>query len=144
MPPASPSTWTGAFRDTIPEMAIRIAQVQEVVGNYYRLTRQELLGECRERRLALPRQIAIALAFEFVPRTSTTAMGRLFGGRDHSTVIHAVERVEEWSRKSGVVARDLEKLRRRLHRLDQMDNSIRLWPSLEAVVAAAALEAEAA
>jgi len=63
--------------------------------------------DCRSKRIARPRQIAMALARQLTPR-ALTEIGRLFGGRDHTTVLHAISAVERRAREDDDIraARD--------------------------------------
>jgi hypothetical protein len=63
--------------------------VQCVVAAFYGLTRDDLISQRRTRRIARPRQVAMFLA-SIIARKSTTYIGFRFGGRDHSTAVHAI------------------------------------------------------
>ena len=76
-------------------MRVAVADVQMVVGTHFGISRRELLGHGRRRRVSVPRQIAISLCGEYTT-ASTTLIGKLFGGRDHTTVIHSCKRMERW------------------------------------------------
>jgi chromosomal replication initiator protein len=67
----------------------------------------------RARSVARPRQIAMYLAKQLTSR-SLPEIGRKFGGRDHTTVMHAVRKVEELNAKDSAFAEDVELLRRML------------------------------
>ena len=71
----------------------RSIQIQEAVCEHFGLTREELLSAGRAARIALPRQLAMYLAREHT-KASLPAIGAAFGGRNHTTVMHAVKRVE--------------------------------------------------
>jgi chromosomal replication initiator protein len=84
------------LKDLIPESRprkITIPLIQEAVARYYGLTRQELLDKKRTRSVAYPRQIAMYLARELTD-ASLPKIGDEFGGRDHTTVIHACEKIQ--------------------------------------------------
>ncbi len=72
---------------------ITIDEIQRAVCAHYRLDKSEMASKRRVRAIARPRQVAMYLAKELTPR-SYPEIGRRFGGRDHSTVIHAVRTVE--------------------------------------------------
>jgi chromosomal replication initiator protein len=76
-----------------------IADIQAAVGAHFGLSPQELLSTSRTARLAWPRQLAMYLARELTGE-SLPAIGRKFGGRDHTTVLHA------WRRTSARIASD--------------------------------------
>jgi chromosomal replication initiator protein len=71
----------------------RVAEIQEVVAKRYGLPPVEMISERRSRAIAHPRQLAIFLSRALTGR-SFPEIGRMFGGRDHSTIIHAVRAVE--------------------------------------------------
>lgn len=66
--------------------------IQEVVANYFKIKMDELLAKKRTRNVAFPRQIAMYLCRELT-ETSLPRIGELFGGRDHTTVIHAHDKI---------------------------------------------------
>mgnify|MGYP000182668513 CR=1 FL=1 len=72
---------------------VSIEEIQKAVCAHYRLDRAEMASQRRTRAVARPRQVAMYLAKELTPR-SFPEIGRRFGGRDHSTVIHAIRTIE--------------------------------------------------
>jgi chromosomal replication initiator protein len=72
-----------------------------------------MIGPKRVRTYARPRQVAMYLAKQLTSR-SLPEIGRRFGGRDHTTVMHGVKRIEELRNKDSQIADDLELLRRSL------------------------------
>jgi len=76
------------------ERRVTIDEIQKLVSRHFELKPLDLVSERRARAVARPRQIAMYLAKRLTTR-SLPEIGRKFGGRDHSTVIHAVRRVEE-------------------------------------------------
>jgi chromosomal replication initiator protein len=73
----------------------------------------DLIGPKRVRTIARPRQIAMFLAKQLTPR-SLPEIGRRFGGRDHTTIMHGVRRIEELMTTDSQMADDLQLLRRQL------------------------------
>ena len=71
---------------------ISIENIQKTVADYYRIKMVELLSKKRTRNLTRPRQIAMTLARELTTM-SLPEIGNAFGGKDHSTVIHACKMV---------------------------------------------------
>jgi chromosomal replication initiator protein len=69
-----------------------IGEIQAIVGSHFGVSAEELLSSARTARVALPRQLAMYLARELTDE-SLPAIGRSFGGRDHTTVLHACRRV---------------------------------------------------
>ncbi|MGH8250134.1 MAG: chromosomal replication initiator protein DnaA [Steroidobacteraceae bacterium] len=76
------------------ERLVTIENIQKTVAEYYKIRVADLLSKRRSRSIARPRQIAMALARELTNH-SLPEIGDAFGGRDHTTVIHACERVKD-------------------------------------------------
>lgn len=76
-----------------PPPASRIEQIQRAVVKRYGITRMELLSSRRTNQVVRPRQIAMYLCKMMTPR-SLPEIGRRFGGKDHTTVLHAVRKIE--------------------------------------------------
>lgn len=74
--------------------AVTAELIIEVVARHYDLSPQDITGKNRSQNIALPRQIAMYLCRRMTP-LSTTNIGRAFGGRDHTTVLHGCDRVNE-------------------------------------------------
>ena len=87
--------------------------IQARVAEHYGLSLAELVGPRRARAVARPRQVAMYLAKTLTER-SLPEIGRRFGGRDHTTVIHGVRRIEALRETDERIARDLDALRRTL------------------------------
>lgn len=106
----------GALKDVLAVRArqINIDSIQKMVAEYYRIPLRELTGHKRLRNYARPRQMAMALARELTG-DSYPDIGKAFEGRDHSTVIHACEKVEELRKSDKAVAEDYHNLIRSLH-----------------------------
>ncbi|MBU0643248.1 MAG: chromosomal replication initiator protein DnaA, partial [Alphaproteobacteria bacterium] len=73
----------------------------------------DMIGPKRVRSIARPRQVAMYLAKQLTSR-SLPEIGRRFGGRDHTTVMHGVRRIEELKGTDSQIADDVEMLRRAL------------------------------
>jgi chromosomal replication initiator protein len=84
---------------------VSIDNIQKTVADYYKIKVAEMYSKKRVRSLARPRQIAMALAKELTPM-SLPEIGEAFGGRDHTTVLHACRKVQELVQADQVVARD--------------------------------------
>jgi chromosomal replication initiator protein len=84
---------------------ISIENIQKTVAEFYRLKTSELLSKKRTRNIARPRQIAMTLARELTSM-SLPEIGSSFGGRDHSTVIHACKTIEELKRSDSNITND--------------------------------------
>ncbi|MER2534175.1 MAG: chromosomal replication initiator protein DnaA, partial [Rhizobiaceae bacterium] len=90
---------------------VRIEDIQRIVSRHYNVSKTELLSNRRTRTIVKPRQIAMYLAKVMTPR-SLPEIGRRFGGRDHTTVLHAVRKIEDLCGSDNTLAQELELLRR--------------------------------
>ena len=90
---------------------VRIEDIQRVVARHYNVSKTELLSNRRTRTIVKPRQVAMYLSKVMTPR-SLPEIGRRFGGRDHTTVLHAVRKIEDLSGTDNNLAQELELLRR--------------------------------
>ncbi len=102
------------LRDAFRVAAVRLSleNIQSAVADYYRIKRTDLLAETRERRIVLPRQMAMYLCTELTDK-SLIEIGKAFH-RDHTTVMHARNRIAEKRRTDADVADDCRNLRREL------------------------------
>nr|WP_238858259.1 chromosomal replication initiator protein DnaA [Faunimonas pinastri] len=90
---------------------IKIEDIQKVVAGHYNVSKNDLLSARRTRTIVRPRQIAMYLAKTMTPR-SFPEIGKRFGGRDHTTVLHAVRKVEELAAADEILAQEIELLKR--------------------------------
>ena len=95
------------------EVRITIDDIQRAVSSHFKVRQSDLLSRRRPREIVVPRQVAMYLCKQLTTR-SLPEIGRKFGGRHHSTVIHAVRQMEKERRRDPVLARDLDELTRRL------------------------------
>ena len=95
------------------ERKVTIDEIIRKVADHYNLRMSDLLSARRARQVARPRQVAMYLAKTLTSR-SLPDIGRRFGGRDHTTVIHAVRKIEELRVTDSQIAEDVELLRRML------------------------------
>jgi chromosomal replication initiator protein len=95
------------------ERRVTVDDIQKATAEHFRLKQSDLLSERRTRALARPRQAAMWLAKQLTTR-SLPDIGRRFGGRDHTTVLHAVRRIEELRPNDPQLSQDLEILMRKL------------------------------
>jgi len=105
--PVSIASAKEALKDLLAVLnrQISIDNIQKTVADYYKIKVAEMYSKKRVRSLARPRQIAMALAKELTPM-SLPEIGEAFGGRDHTTVLHACRRVHALVEADHVVARD--------------------------------------
>ena len=95
------------------ERRVTVDQIQKTVAEHYQLKQADLISERRARVVARPRQVAMWLAKQITTR-SLPDIGRRFGGRDHTTVLHAVRRIEALKAEDPQIARDVDVLLRKL------------------------------
>ena len=98
---------------TVHAQAITIPNIQKTVADYYQLRLTDLLSAKRSRSIARPRQMAMALAKELTEH-SLPEIGDAFGGRDHTTVLHACRTIRDLRETDGKLRQDWEKLLRTL------------------------------
>ena len=82
------------------EKAVTIEQIQKHVADYYHLKLHELKSRNNSKSVAMPRQVAMYVC-KSLTHASLPEIGRSFGGKHHSTVIHSIKKVEEMRKKSG-------------------------------------------
>ncbi|HXQ17152.1 MAG TPA: chromosomal replication initiator protein DnaA [Caulobacteraceae bacterium] len=95
------------------EKRVTVDDIQKATSDHFGLKQADLISERRTRSVARPRQAAMWLAKQLTTR-SLPDIGRRFGGRDHTTVLHAVRRIEALRQTDTQLARDLEALSRKL------------------------------
>jgi chromosomal replication initiator protein len=92
---------------------VTIENIQKTVADYFKVRLSDLLSDSRTRSLARPRQVAMALAKELTAH-SLLEIGNAFGGRDHTTVLHACKRVKEVQESDARAQEDYSNLVRTL------------------------------
>jgi chromosomal replication initiator protein len=104
-----------ALKDLLASQArlITVENIQKTVADYYKVRIGDLLSKRRSRSVARPRQVAMALAKELTPH-SLPEIGDKFGGRDHTTVLHACRRVKELRDSEQRIQEDYSNLLRTL------------------------------
>ncbi|CDQ37852.1 MULTISPECIES: chromosomal replication initiator protein DnaA [Virgibacillus] len=108
-----------ALKDIIPSnkpKVITIPSIQETVGAKYNVRLEDFLAKKRTKSIAFPRQIAMYLSREMTD-ASLPKIGEEFGGRDHTTVIHAHEKVSKLMEKDTQLAKELEEIKEQLKSL---------------------------
>ena len=75
-------------------LPLHIITIQGAVCEHFGLTRADLIGPIRTRRLVRPRQIAMFLTKDLLPHMSLLQIGRKFGGRDHTTTLHGIRTIK--------------------------------------------------
>ncbi len=97
----------------ISERKVTIEEIIRKVSDHYNLRMSDMISARRSRIISRPRQLAMFLAKNLTSK-SLPEIGRRFGGRDHTTVIHAVKKIEELKNKDLHIAEEVEILRRML------------------------------
>jgi chromosomal replication initiator protein len=92
---------------------VKIEDIQRVVAKQYNVSRADLLSSRRTANVVRPRQVAMYLAKTLTLR-SLPEIGRRFGGRDHTTVLHAVRKIENLVNTDSALAEEIELLKRQL------------------------------
>ncbi len=92
---------------------LTIEEIQRKVAEHYNIRLSDMIGPKRLRTIARPRQIAMYLSKQLTPR-SLPEIGRRFGGRDHTTIMHGVRKIEELMTMDSQLSDDIQLLRRLL------------------------------
>ena len=100
-----------ALRDllAVQNRQISVENIQKTVADYYKIKVSEMYSKKRTRNVARPRQIAMALAKELT-QLSLPDIGDAFGGRDHTTVLHACRKITDLKITNGEISRDISSL----------------------------------
>ncbi|PPD44652.1 MAG: chromosomal replication initiator protein DnaA [Methylocystis sp.] len=115
--PLSVETAETAIRDLVRTQEpkrVKIDDIQKLVASHYSISRADILSSRRTANVVRPRQIAMYLSKTLTLR-SLPEIGRRFGGRDHTTVLHAVRKIEELVAKDKSLAEVIELLKRILN-----------------------------
>ena len=104
-----------ALKDLIAaqDKRINIENIQKTVAEYYKIKVSDILSKRRNRSVARPRQVAMRLAKELTNK-SLPEIGDLFGGRDHTTVLHACRKIKQLMEESREIKEDYSNLLRTL------------------------------
>ncbi len=100
-----------ALRDllAVQNRQVSVENIQRTVADYYKIKVAEMYSKKRSRNVARPRQVAMALAKELT-QLSLPDIGEAFGGRDHTTVLHACRRISLLKTTNGDISRDVNSL----------------------------------
>ena len=109
-----------AARDILQDMLttserkeITVAYIIDVVSEHFGVRREDIISTKRSQNIVYPRQIVMYFAREMT-NLSMKAIGEQIGGRDHSTVIHSIEKVEDEVKRSQAEANTIETIRRKI------------------------------
>lgn len=114
--PLTIETAEQAIRDLIrvrEPKRVKIEDIQKLVASHYSISRPDILSSRRTATVVRPRQIAMYLSKVLTLR-SLPEIGRRFGGRDHTTVLHAVRKIESLAKSDGILSEEIELLKRML------------------------------
>ncbi|WP_339639554.1 chromosomal replication initiator protein DnaA [uncultured Parvibaculum sp.] len=113
--PITPEMTQEVLRDLLRsnDRKVTIEEIQRRVAEYYNVRLADMLSARRARAVARPRQVAMYLSKQLTTR-SLPEIGRKFGGRDHTTVIHAVRKIDELRQADSGIEEDVDLLRRML------------------------------
>ena len=106
------------------QKTVTIELIQKVVSDYFGLSYKDLRGKRRTKAVAFPRQVAMYLSRELT-EYSTTEVGAEFGGRDHTTVMHACQKIEDRQKLDPNLEPTLQALIKRIR-----ENNARDWGNL--------------
>ena len=100
-----------ALRDllAVQNRQVSIENIQKTVADYYKMKVSDMYSKKRSRNIARPRQVAMALAKELT-HLSLPDIGEAFGGRDHTTVLHACRKIAELRASNTDITRDMGSL----------------------------------
>jgi chromosomal replication initiator protein len=98
----------------IPKSSLSIKSILNTVSEFYDISVSDLIGSCRKKELVFPRQIAMYLIRDEI-NSSYINIGSEFGGRDHTTVIHACEKIKEELNNNSKTRQDIVLLKQKLY-----------------------------
>jgi chromosomal replication initiator protein len=98
---------------SLQKTSISVENIQKTVADFYKIKVADMYSKRRPANIALPRQIAMYLAKELTQK-SLPDIGDLFGGRDHTTVLHAVRKISESRQLNADLNRELHLLEQQL------------------------------
>ena len=103
--------------DIIPAGSRRpmtIDHIQSVVSDYYNVSLEDMKGKRRDKHIVFPRQVAMFLVREETP-SSLPVIGQAFGGRDHTTALHSIDKITNEAKEDDRLRAELQTLRERLY-----------------------------
>ncbi len=95
---------------------ISIEEVQRLVADHYHVKITDMKSSTRAKSIVVPRQISMHLIKKFLDK-SLVDIGKAFGGKDHTTVMNAIERVQHLQATDQDIAKDIEELETRIHNI---------------------------
>ncbi|HVB76451.1 MAG TPA: chromosomal replication initiator protein DnaA [Candidatus Nitrosotalea sp.] len=105
------------LEDIIPtgiRRPLTIPRIQQVVADYYQIPLDDMCGKRRDKHIVFPRQVAMYIVRDETP-SSLPVIGQAFGGRDHTTALHSIEKIANEQKDDERLRYDLQEIRERLY-----------------------------
>jgi chromosomal replication initiator protein len=93
---------------------INVDRIQALVADYYNVTLEDMKGKRRDKHIVFPRQVAMYLVREETP-SSLPAIGKAFGGRDHTTALHSIEKIANELKEDERLRYEVQAIREKLY-----------------------------
>jgi chromosomal replication initiator protein len=93
---------------------INVERIQSLVADYYNVTLDDMKGKRRDKHIVFPRQVAMYLVREETP-SSLPAIGKAFGGRDHTTALHSIEKIANELKEDERLRYEVQSIREKLY-----------------------------
>ena len=93
---------------------INVERIQALVADYYNVTLEDMKGKRRDKHIVFPRQVAMYLVREETP-SSLPAIGKAFGGRDHTTALHSIEKIANELKEDERLRYEVQAIREKLY-----------------------------
>jgi len=93
---------------------LTIQRIQQTVADYYNLSTDDMKSKRRDKHIVFPRQVAMYLVREETP-SSLPVIGQAFGGRDHTTALHSIDKIANELKEDERLRYDLQVLRERIY-----------------------------
>ncbi len=93
---------------------INVERIQALVADYYNVTLEDMKGKRRDKHIVFPRQVAMYLVREETP-SSLPAIGKAFGGRDHTTALHSIEKIANELKEDERLRYEVQSIREKLY-----------------------------
>jgi chromosomal replication initiator protein len=103
--------------DIIPagtRQPIKVERIQALVADYYNITLEDMKGKRRDKHIVFPRQVAMFLVREETP-SSLPAIGKAFGGRDHTTALHSIDKIANELKEDERLRYEVQAIKERLY-----------------------------
>jgi chromosomal replication initiator protein len=98
------------------QTAISVEDIQKLVADHYKVKVIDLKSSSRAKSIVIPRQAAMFLIKKYLDK-SLVDIGKIFGNKDHTTVINALQRIQSLQTKDPEIKKDIEELTARIHNI---------------------------